>query len=353
MPASTLPARTLPIHSNNDDDEASQSSGRSNASSFCPPFPNDEALDAYLASIAPPRELICPITQELLRDPVLCSDGHTYERSSLVTWFGMGRNRSPVTNSLLEDTSPNLLVPNLAVGSMANLHREKLGKRLWSVCEGVYRRGGRCDDGGVRIEGLVDAGADVNARGVGGNTPLHLLILSGNIHLAVHLLNHDANVTLTNDAGLDCIATAEDMMQKIQRRRGNVSNDATGQVVHVAEWRDFIEELKRRETLEKARMEARERARTQANEEHRERQRTLASNARSNSNSDANATNERGLGRLEDGIGYFPSLAALQFQSSIPGPSPSVAPYEIKEKERLDRILKIVGGIVLLYFLLS
>jgi len=57
------------------------------------------------------------------------------------------------------------------------------------------------------------------------------------------------------------------MMQKIQRRRGNVSNDAQGQVANLAEWRDFIEELKRRETLEKARMEARERARTQANEE--------------------------------------------------------------------------------------
>ena len=56
-------------------------------------------------------------------------------------------------------------------------------------------------------------------------------------------------------------------MQKIQRRRGNVSNDAQGQVANLAEWRDFIEELKRRETLEKARMEARERARTQANEE--------------------------------------------------------------------------------------
>lgn len=93
------------------------------------------------------------------------------------------------------------------------------------------------------------------------------LIQSGNIHIAGHLLNHDANVTLTNDAGLDCIATAEDMMQKIQRRRGNVSNDAQGQVANLAEWRDFIEELKRRETLEKARMEARERARTQANEE--------------------------------------------------------------------------------------
>ena len=248
-----------------------------------------------LASIAPPRELICPITQEILRDPVLCSDGHTYERSSLVTWFSMGRNRSPVTNSLLEDTSIDRLVSNLAVSSMATLHREKLGGLLLTLCEGVKRRGGRCRDGGVRVEGLVDAGADVNVRGDGGNTPLHSvsitslkfnmgsyvslltllappainhkqmqnqLIQSGNINLGIHLINHDANVTLTNDAGIDCIASAEEMLQKVQQGRTNVECQAT-----VHEWRDFIEELKRKEALEKARTEARDRARNQANDE--------------------------------------------------------------------------------------
>jgi ankyrin repeat protein len=44
-----------------------------------------------------------------------------------------------------------------------------------NICKGVKKRGGRCGDGGVRIEGLVDAGADVNVRGVDGNTPLHLV----------------------------------------------------------------------------------------------------------------------------------------------------------------------------------
>lgn len=87
----------------------------------------------------------------------------------------MGRNRSPVTNSLLEDTSVERLVNNLAVSGMANMHREKLGRVLLNICAGVKRRGGQCGDGGVRIEGLVDAGADVNVRGVGGNTPLHLV----------------------------------------------------------------------------------------------------------------------------------------------------------------------------------
>jgi hypothetical protein len=85
------------------------------------------------------------------------------------------------------------------------------------------------------------------------------------------------------------------------------------------------------------------------NNRHRERQRTLAANARSSSN---NTRQQHGLGRMEDGVGYFPSLAALQFQSSIPGPSPSVAEYENSEKERLNVILRRIGFIVLVYFLL-
>lgn len=82
---------------------------------------------------------------------------------------------------------------------------------------------------------------------------------------------------------------------------------------------------------------------------HRERQRTLAANARSSAN---NAVQQHGLGRLEDGVGYFPCLAALQFQSSVPGPSPSVAEYENAEKERLNVILRWITFIVVAYFLL-
>ncbi|KAL7439479.1 hypothetical protein ACHAXM_007093 [Skeletonema potamos] len=325
---------------------------------FCPPFPTEEALDAYLSSIAPPRELICPITQELMKDPVVAEDGHTYERSSLITWFNMGRTRSPVTNSFLTSTTDALL-PNLAVGSMANVHREKLAKQLLDICQGVHKRrqqqrqqqkgGGsvRYDISGVsvRVEGLLDAGADPNDRGEGGNTPLHLLIISREIHLANHLLSHDANVTIVNDAGSDCIATAEQALSEQQKDALiNNNNNPT-----LEEWNDFIQELKRRESLEKARSEARDRARTHANEQHRERQRTLAANARSDGG-DGGST-QGGLGRLEDGCGYFPSLAALQFQSSIPAPSPSLAEYEKREKERMNRILKSVGFIVLAFFL--
>jgi len=108
----------------------------------------------------------------------------------------MGRNRSPVTNSLLEDTSVDRLVNNLAVSSMAGMHRENLGGKLLSICEGVQKRSGRCPDGGVRIEGLVDAGADVNVRGDGGNTSLHFVssydasyFYFHNLRLAIHIFH--------------------------------------------------------------------------------------------------------------------------------------------------------------------
>ena len=51
---------------------------------------------------AVPKELTCPITQELLIDPVLAEDGHTYERAAITRWFSTGNTRSPVTNEELE-----------------------------------------------------------------------------------------------------------------------------------------------------------------------------------------------------------------------------------------------------------
>lgn len=339
--------------------------GDSHNDDSCPPFANDAALDAYLASVSPRKELVCPITQELLRDPVVCQDGHTYERASLLRWFGMGRTRSPVTNSFLSSVSASSLVTNLAVQGMALAHRERLGSEVVRLCHGVRRRKGRCDDGGTRLEGLLDSGADPNAKdSKGGDTSLHMVIEAGNLRLSNLLLDHDAQVTLANDAGMDCIAVADAVIGTLQspsreeERAGISKGGESCKVEDILEWKDFIQELKRRESIEKARIEARDRARTQANEEERERQRSLAADARSNAQNNTfaagmNGEGQRGLGQLEEGVGYFPSLAALQFQSSIPGPSPSIAAFERKERERLENILKCLGFFVAVYFFIS
>lgn len=63
-----------------------------------------------------PASLICPITQELLVEPVIAADGFTYERAAIERWLGMGpQRRSPTTNAPLASRH---LTPNRTLASM-------------------------------------------------------------------------------------------------------------------------------------------------------------------------------------------------------------------------------------------
>ena len=55
--------------------------------------------------------LLCPITLELFRDPVVAEDGHTYEREAIVEWIKKN-GRSPLTDQSL---SLERLYPNHAM----------------------------------------------------------------------------------------------------------------------------------------------------------------------------------------------------------------------------------------------
>ena len=63
----------------------------------------------------PPDEFVCPITTELMTDPVLATDGHTYERSAIERWFATGKTSSPRTGEPLAVTA---VFPNHSVRSM-------------------------------------------------------------------------------------------------------------------------------------------------------------------------------------------------------------------------------------------
>ena len=43
---------------------------------------------------------VCPITGEVLLDPVLAADGHTYSRAAIAKWFER-RQTSPLTGAQL------------------------------------------------------------------------------------------------------------------------------------------------------------------------------------------------------------------------------------------------------------
>ena len=47
---------------------------------------------------AVPEEFYCPITYDLMKNPVRCSDGFTYEESAIKEWLTTRRNTSPMTN---------------------------------------------------------------------------------------------------------------------------------------------------------------------------------------------------------------------------------------------------------------
>lgn len=71
----------------------------------------------------PPNELLCPITCDVMIDPVVAADGHTYEREAIEEWFShfqQGQSpRSPKTNETIET---RLLFPNHAIRSQCSGH---------------------------------------------------------------------------------------------------------------------------------------------------------------------------------------------------------------------------------------
>ena len=57
-----------------------------------------------------PNEFLCPITLEIMQDPVILSDGNTYERFAILQHISMDASpQSPLTRNLLES---NILISN-------------------------------------------------------------------------------------------------------------------------------------------------------------------------------------------------------------------------------------------------
>lgn len=50
-----------------------------------------------------PEHYICPITQELMTEPVIISSGHTFEKSAIVEWFEDGNTINPLTGEQLQN----------------------------------------------------------------------------------------------------------------------------------------------------------------------------------------------------------------------------------------------------------
>lgn len=66
-----------------------------------------------------PQEYICPISLDIMVDPVICEDCHTYDKSSLVV---ITNGKSPITGKPM---NVNFYIPNIA---LRNIIREYAAK---------------------------------------------------------------------------------------------------------------------------------------------------------------------------------------------------------------------------------
>ena len=91
---------------------------------------------AAVSALAVPRSFACPITQEVMTDPVVTVDGHSFERAAIEEWFRR-RVSNPLTGLPLDSAT---LTPNHTLrGSIAELlnRRPELAPREDEVAEVV------------------------------------------------------------------------------------------------------------------------------------------------------------------------------------------------------------------------
>jgi hypothetical protein len=66
-------------------------------------------------SVAFPDEFKCPISKEIMKDPVIVSSGQTYDRPFIEKWLKEGNRVCPRTQQVLSNT---MLIPNLLIRGM-------------------------------------------------------------------------------------------------------------------------------------------------------------------------------------------------------------------------------------------
>ena len=69
--------------------------------------------------------LYCPITGQIMEDPVVVGDGHTYERAAIVEWI-QNYGTSPWTKKPI---SVQILVPNLNLKHQVEIYKATRDKR--------------------------------------------------------------------------------------------------------------------------------------------------------------------------------------------------------------------------------
>jgi len=316
------------------------------------PFQTPQEHARYLSSIAPPKELCCPICMDLLVSPVVASDGNTYSRSAILRWFASKPGvafASPVTGALMRDRN---LRKNLAVGRMVDSWRESKGREILLRC--LHTEMWR--DEGERVRALVEVGANLQMKDTNGNTAVMLLLKAPtdppkrllksifemcDDSVELGLTSKDPNGNDVASLVRKCDIPDGDFILREVERRG---------------------ELERKKDETQRRRQQRENVRMRLEQQEISEEQRLANNGSNFSDHnmildgrhiDLGTDNGSGLGNFTQAWGYFPSLFTLQFTGSVPQPPNSFREEEKAQKEKLGMILKVLAAICFVYLVIA
>ena len=62
-----------------------------------------------------PTNFYCPITGDLMKEPVSDKEGNSYEKTQIIMWLGTSKT-SPITRNYLDETAVTTLVNDLLGG---------------------------------------------------------------------------------------------------------------------------------------------------------------------------------------------------------------------------------------------
>ena len=94
-----------------------------------------------------PKEFLCPISQEIMRQPTINEAGHTYDFESIFDWYASGHRTDPLTRQEIKNI--NCLIPNRLAESLISaflqddptMQRKKLEKSDYEMaCEAFEKQ---------------------------------------------------------------------------------------------------------------------------------------------------------------------------------------------------------------------
>jgi ankyrin repeat protein len=192
----------------------------------------------------------CPITQQLMFDPVIASDGHTYEREAIEKWLEKN-NTSPMINTVLQHKylAPNFFAKK-TIEQFLKDNNVCSEEKFWEVIkEGNVEElkkinflerhlESKDDNSGsspftVAVERrhlavakiLLENGAKIDHKNASGWTVLHWAA-GGYFDIVKFLLDHGANIEATDAYGETALHSAaecgdEDIVKLLLERGAN------------------------------------------------------------------------------------------------------------------------------------